>query len=101
MRPRRVLAVRSRERSRGDCFTITASAEAVGSWTGRLAHHHMTPCELWDAQSLARRPHRRVWSLECEVVLSGRRFTNRVKSDPRNGNRSSRAWFGDQTKDGN
>ena len=27
--------------------------------------------------------------------------TNRLKSDPRNGNRSSRAWSGDQTKHGN
>ena len=55
------------ERARGDRFTITASAEEVGSWIGRLSHHRMTPCELCDAQSPARRPHRRVWSLGCEV----------------------------------
>ena len=60
-----------------DRFTSTASAEVVGSWIGRLSHHHMIPCELWDAQSPARRPHRRVWSLRCEVELdaSPRRST--------------------------
>ena len=51
----------------GDRYTTTASAEVIGSWIRRLSHHRMTPCELWDAQSPARRPHRRVWSLGCEV----------------------------------
>ena len=51
----------------GDRFTSTASAEVVSSWIGRLSHHRMTSYELCDAQSPARRPHRRVWSLGCEV----------------------------------
>ena len=41
----------------GDRHTAEASAEAVGSWIGRLSHHRMSSCELWDAQSPARRPH--------------------------------------------
>ena len=41
----------------------------VGSWIGRLSHHRMTPCELWDAQSPARRPHRLVLRFRCEVEL--------------------------------
>ena len=45
------------ERSRRP-YTSTVSAEVVGSWIRRLCHHLMSPCELWDAQSLARRPHR-------------------------------------------
>ena len=51
----------------------TASAEAVGSWIRRLSHHHMVPCELWDAQSSARRPHRRVWSLRYALGENARR----------------------------
>ena len=47
--------------ARGDHYMTSASAEAVGSWTRRLSHYRTTPCELWDAQSTARRPHRRVW----------------------------------------
>ena len=56
--PRRI----SLERSRRPYMT-SASAEAVGSWIRRLPHYRTTPCELWDAQSTARRPHRRVWSV--------------------------------------
>ena len=62
-----------RERRFGDRFTTTASAEVVGSWIRRLSHHRMTPCELCDAQTPARRPHRRVWSLGCELELHVRR----------------------------
>ena len=51
----------------GDRFTTAASVEVVGSWIRRLSHHRMTPCDLWDAQTPARHPHRRVWSLGCEV----------------------------------
>ena len=47
----------------GDRYTTTASAEVVYSWIRRLSHHYMAPCELRDAQSPARPPHRRVWSL--------------------------------------
>ena len=50
-----------------DRYTIAASAEAVGSWIRRLSHHRMSPCELWDAQTSARRPHRRV--LTCRRTL--------------------------------
>ena len=57
----------------GDRYTTTASAEAVCSWIRRLSHHLMTPCEVCDAQSPARRPHRRVWSLRCELELDVRR----------------------------
>ena len=88
-------------RARGDRFTITASAEEVGSWIGRLSHHRMTPCELCDAQTPARRPHRRVWSLGCEVDRSGASGRDEsLKSDPSIGHFSSRAWFGDQNKHG-
>ena len=51
----------------GDRYTTTTSAEVVGSWTRRLSHHRMVPCELWDAQTPARRLNRRVSSLRCEV----------------------------------
>ena len=56
----------------GDRYTTTASAEAVCSWIKRLFHHRMTSCEVCDAQSPARRPHRRVWSLRCELELDVR-----------------------------
>ena len=56
-----------------DRYTTTASAEVVGSWIRRLPHHHMVPCELWDAQTPARRPHRRVRRFRCEVELDTRR----------------------------
>ena len=56
----------------GDRFTTTASAEAVVSWIRRLSHHRMTPCELWDAQTPARRPHRLVLRFRCEVELDAR-----------------------------
>ena len=49
----------------GDRYTTTVSAEVVGSWIGRLYHHHMTPCEVWDARSPARRPHRLVRRFRC------------------------------------
>ena len=62
-----IAACAARALGRGGRFTTTASAGAVGSWIRRLSHHRMTPCELWGAQSPARRPHRRVWSLGCEV----------------------------------
>ena len=88
------------ERSRRPFHYFTASAEAVGSWIRRLSHHHMTPCELCDAQGPARRPHRRVWSLGCEVDRSGVAGDESLKSDPSIGNFSSRAWFGDQNKHG-
>ena len=57
----------------GDRHTAEASAEAVGSWIGRLSHHRMTPCELWDAQSPARRPHRLVRRFRCVLGESARR----------------------------
>ena len=85
MRPRRALAVHERERSRRP-IQLSASAEAVGSWIRRLSHHHMTPCELCDAQGPARRPHRRVWSLGCEVDRSGVAGDESLKSDPSIGN---------------
>ena len=47
--------------------TVTTSAEVVDSSTGRLSHHCMTPCELWDAQSLVRRPHRLVRRFRCAL----------------------------------
>ena len=56
-----------------DRYTTTASAEVVGSWIRRLPHHHMVPCELWDAQTPARRPHRRVRRFRCKVELDTRR----------------------------
>ena len=57
----------------GDRFTTTASAEVVGSWIRRLSHHRMVPCELWDAQTPGRRPHRLVLRFRCEVELDARR----------------------------
>ena len=60
------------ERSRRP-YTSTVSAEVVGSWIRRLPHHHMVPCELWDAQTPARRPHRRVRRFRCKVELDTRR----------------------------
>ena len=56
-----------------DRYTTTASAEVVVSCIRRLSHHHMVPCELWDAQTPARRPHRRVRRLGCELELDARR----------------------------
>ena len=56
-----------RESARGGRFTTTASAEAVGSWIRRLSHHRMTPCELWDAQTPARHPHRLVPRFRCTL----------------------------------
>ena len=58
--------------ARGDHYMTSASAEAVGSWIKRLCHHHMVPCELWDAQSSARPPHRRVWSLRYALGENAR-----------------------------
>ena len=49
--------------ARGDHYVTSASVEAVCSWIRRLSHYCMIPCELWDAQSTGRRPHRRVWSV--------------------------------------
>ena len=69
----------------GDRFTTTASAEVVGSWIRRLSHHRMVPCDLWDAQTPARRPHRRVWSLRCEVELHARRGGRRRRESDRGG----------------
>ena len=66
-------------------FHDQASAEVVSSWIRRLYHHHMVPCELWDAQSPARRPHRRVWSLGCEVELHVRRGGRERSRQRRNG----------------
>jgi hypothetical protein len=57
----------------GDRYTTTASAGVVGSWIRRLSHHHMVPCELWDAQIPARRPHRRLRRFRYEVELEARR----------------------------
>ena len=51
--------------------TVTTSAEVVDSSTGRLSHHCMTPCELWDAQSLVRRPLR--LDTRPEVLMRPRR----------------------------
>ena len=76
MRPRRERSPRlSRAVSAtvGDRYTTTASAEVVGSWIRRLSHHRMVPCELWDAQTPARRPHRLVLRFRCEVELDARR----------------------------
>ena len=69
MRPRREArhCRMRRESARGGRFTTTASAEAVGSWIRRLSHHRMTPCELWDAQSLVRRPLRLVRRFRCAL----------------------------------
>ena len=67
MHPRGERSPRLVENGFGDRYTTTASAEVVISWIRRVSHRHMTPCELWDAQGPARRPHRRVWSLGCEV----------------------------------
>eukprot|EP00966_Prymnesium_polylepis_P073222 1700201-Prymnesium_polylepis.1 len=50
-----------------DRHATEASAEAVGSWIGRLSHHRTAPCELWDAHSLARRPHRLVRRFRCAL----------------------------------
>jgi hypothetical protein len=66
-----------RESARGGRFTTTASAGAVGSWIRRLSHHRMTPCELWDAQSPARRPHRLVLRFRCTLKESARRDNER------------------------
>ena len=52
----------------------------VGSWIGRLYHHHMTPCELWDAQSPARRPHRLVRRFRCVLGESVRRALESARS---------------------
>ena len=60
------------ERSRRSRYTTISSAEAVGSWIRRLSHHRMVPCDLWDAQTPARRPHRRVWSLGSALRKSAR-----------------------------
>ena len=60
------------ERSRRSRYTTISSAEAVGSWIRRLSHHCMVPCDLWDAQTPARRPHRRVWSLGSALRKSAR-----------------------------
>jgi hypothetical protein len=54
-------------------FFITVSAEAVGSWTRRLSHHLLTPCELWGAQTPARRPHRLDLRFRCALGESARR----------------------------
>ena len=74
MRPRREArhCRMRRESARGGRFTTTVSAEAVGSWIRRLSHHRMTPFELWDAQTPARRPHRLVLRFRCEVELDAR-----------------------------
>eukprot|EP00966_Prymnesium_polylepis_P122065 2821989-Prymnesium_polylepis.1 len=56
-----------------DRCTITASDEAVCSWIRRLYHHHMTLCELWDAQTPALRPHRRVRRFRCALGSDARR----------------------------
>ena len=45
----------------------------------------MVPGELWDAQTPARRPHRRVWSLRCEVELHARRGGRESKESDRGG----------------
>ena len=59
----------------------------------------MTPCELCDAQGPARRPHKRVWSLGCEVDQSGIPAGDELlKLDPSIGKFSSWAWFGNQNK---
>jgi hypothetical protein len=61
--------------------TVTTSAEVVDSSTGRLSHHCMTPCELWDAQSLVRRPLRLVRRFRCalEERLAMRRESARSR----------------------
>ena len=43
-------------------------------------HHHMTPCELWDAQSPARRPHRLVRRFRCVLGESVRRALESARS---------------------
>ena len=66
-----------------DCHTTEASAEAVVSWIGRLFHHRMAPCELWDAQATARRPHRCVQSLGCALAQPSQRVGSRERSRQR------------------
>ena len=50
------LARRGRWRS-GGAVTVTTSAEAVGSSTGRLSHHRMMPGSVCDGLEIVRRPH--------------------------------------------
>ena len=59
--------------ARGSAVTVTTSAEVVGSSIGRLSHHRMTPCELWDAQTPACCPHRLVRRFRCVLRESARR----------------------------
>ena len=80
----RALARGARERARGDRFTITASAEEVGSWIGRLSYHRMTPCGLCDAQSPAADCAGACGVSVASRLSGSRRPTNRCWSDPRN-----------------
>ena len=51
----------------GTTSLAAAAAEAVGSWPRRLSHPLMTPCELWGAQTPARRPHRLDLRFRCAL----------------------------------
>ena len=55
----RLLAV-SLAGSNGDRCTVTASAEAINSWTRRQFYHCMVPGQHLDAQAPAHRPTKRV-----------------------------------------
>ena len=72
MHPRGGALAAALENGFGDRFTTTVSAEVIVSWIRRLSHHRMSPCELWDAQTPARRPHRLVLRFRCEVELDAR-----------------------------
>jgi hypothetical protein len=76
MHPRGERSPRLLENGFGDRYTTTASAEVVGSWIKRLSHHHMTPCELWDAQSPGRRLNRLVLRFRCTLGESARHAVN-------------------------
>ena len=46
-------------------ISVTALAEAVGSWIKRLSRHRVMSGERSDAQTHPVRPYRRVWKLRC------------------------------------
>ena len=60
----------------GRRFSRRGAQRHLGAFGGVkvvFSHHLMTPRELWDAQSPARRPHRLVLRSRCEVELDTRR----------------------------
>ena len=74
--PSERLLAAARESARGDRYTVTASAEAVGSWIKRQHYHRIVSGQPLDVQTPADRPHRHVRNLRRalgETVLDTRR----------------------------